>query len=64
MVSMPIAAWAGPSVLLAIFGPGYVQTFAAFSEGAQNFVVVPMPHVLLFLTALIFIIPLGAARLP
>jgi hypothetical protein len=59
-----IGAWVGPLLLLAVFGSGYLQTFSAFSKGAQNFVIVPVPHILLFLVGLIFIIPLGAGRIP
>ena len=59
-----VAAWVGPACLITVFGPRYLQTFSAFSKGAQNFVVVPVAHILLFLIALVFIIPIGAARLP
>lgn len=56
------SAWVGPLLLLATFGTGYLQTFSAFSKGAQNFVIVPVPHIVLFLVALIFVIPLAVAR--
>ena len=59
-----LAAWLGPAFLLGIFGWSYIQTFLVFAKGAQNFVVLPFPHIFLFLVALIFIIPLGAARVP
>jgi hypothetical protein len=47
-----------------IFGRSYLASFMEVAQGGLNFVVVPAPHILLFLAALVFIVPIGMSRLP
>jgi hypothetical protein len=55
-------AWLALPILLAIFGKSYLLNFWAFSGGHYNFVLVPAPHIILYLIAFVFIVPLGLAR--
>jgi hypothetical protein len=48
----------GFGVLLRLALPaGYFQTFSSFSQGANNFPIVPAPHILLYLTTVVFFVP-------
>lgn len=60
-----LGAMLGSGVLLPLALPtGYFQTFSSFSQGANNFPIVPAPHILLYLTTVVLFIPgLLAARL-
>ena len=43
------------------FGPSMFRAVSAVAAGAFNFVVVPVPHIVLFLACIVFIVPMGLA---
>jgi hypothetical protein len=55
------APFAGAAVFLCIAGTGYLRMFALFSRGVGNFIVEPQPHILIFLFALVWLVPIMLA---
>ena len=61
-----LACVVSPLVAAVVFfmmaGPGYLRMLKMFAHGIYNFVVEPLPHVLLFLLAFVWLVPLALAR--
>ena len=61
-----LAAIVSPVVGAAIFfvaaGPGYLRMLKLFAHGVYNLVVQPLPHILLFLFALVWLVPIALAQ--
>ncbi|MDQ6676004.1 MAG: hypothetical protein M3Z09_01765 [Acidobacteriota bacterium] len=56
-----VTPWIGCAVIVLIFGSGYFRVVQSFSSGFNNFVIVPVPHILIYLAAAVFIVPMGVA---
>jgi len=52
-----VAPLAATGAFLLLVGEGYVRMVLLFSKGILNFIVEPLPHVLLFLFAFVWLIP-------
>ncbi|MGI8772856.1 MAG: hypothetical protein ACR2JE_15650 [Acidobacteriaceae bacterium] len=57
-----VAPLIGAAAFLLIVGTGYLRMLALFSQGAYNLIVEPLPYVLLFLIALVWLVPLMLAQ--
>ena len=60
-IAAGFASCLGLVLAYAAFGAAVVRTASAVAAGALNFVVVPVPHILYFLAAVVFIVPIGLA---
>ena len=58
-VVAPVAATA---VFLLLAGAGYLRMLKLFARGIANFIVEPLPYILVFLFALVWLVPLMLAR--
>jgi hypothetical protein len=56
-----VAPFAGAAVFLLIAGTGFLRMLALFSQGVCNFIVEPQPHILIFLFALVWLVPIMLA---
>ena len=54
-----VAPVLGSGAFLKLMGPAYLSMLQQFSSGAYNFIVEPQPHILLYLTALVWLAPVG-----
>jgi hypothetical protein len=57
-----IAPFAATAAFLLLAGAGYLRMLKLFARGIANFVVEPIPYILVFLFALIWLAPLMLAR--
>jgi len=57
-----IAPLAATAAFLLLAGAGYLRMLKLFARGIANFVVEPIPYVLVFLFALVWLVPLMLAR--
>jgi hypothetical protein len=56
-----VAPFAGIAVFLLLVNRGYLAMLKLFALGVLNFVVEPLPHTLIFLFALVWLVPSGIA---
>ena len=57
LFALPVAV----ILFLLIAGRGYVGMLGLFARGIYNFIVEPLPHILIFLFALVWLVPAGLA---
>jgi hypothetical protein len=56
------APFAATLIFLLLAGAGYLRMLKLFARGIANFVVEPLPYILVFLFALVWLVPLMLAR--
>ncbi len=57
-----IAPLAAMAAFFLLAGPGYLRMLKLFARGIANFIVEPIPYVLVFLFALVWLVPLMVGR--
>jgi hypothetical protein len=57
-----VAPFAATAAFFLLAGAGYLRMLKLFAHGIGNFIVEPLPYVLVFLFALIWLVPLTLAR--
>ena len=57
-----VAPLVGAAVFLLVAGPGYLRMLGLFSRGLYNFIVEPLPYILVFLVALVWLVPIMLAE--
>lgn len=53
--------WVGAAAFIAVTGTRYLQSVSSFSSGAMNMIVEPVPYILIFLFAVIWVVPVSLA---
>jgi hypothetical protein len=61
-ISAIAAPFAGAALFLWIAGTGYLTMLSLFSQGAGNLIVEPLPHILIFIFALVWLVPIMLAE--
>jgi hypothetical protein len=57
-----VAPLAATAAFLLLVGPGYLRMIKLFARGIANFIVEPIPYILVFLFALVWLVPLMLTR--